>query len=229
MKNHHRIKEILSTNHFEMLSKESCISEEVIIARGYKTISNKNELAELGFSSKQQRPGLLIPVWTTDGQNGLNVLRPDNPRVVQNTKKKNPDGTYPSKEIKYEFPKNSAMRLDCPPTCREMLKDPLIPLWITEGTKKADSLASKNQCAIALLGVWNFKGRNEFGGTTLLADFDHIAFENRDVRIVFDSDVMTKSQVRQALDRLTEHIQRKKAHVSCVYLPNDANGGKKWE
>jgi hypothetical protein len=39
------------------------------------------------------------------------------------------------------------------------------------------------------------------------------------VRIVFDSDTMTKSDVHKALDRLSEHLQRKKAHVATVYLP----------
>ena len=38
---------------------------------------------------------------------------------------------------------------------------------------------------------------------------------------MFDSDVMTKPQVRKALDRLTEHMQRKGAHVVAVYLPMD--------
>ena len=103
-----------------------------------------------------------------------------------------------------------------------MLGDPQIPLWVTEGQKKADALASRGPCAIALLGVWNFKGKNSFGGTSLLADFDYIALNGRDVHIVFDNDVMTRPHVRQALDRLTEHLQRKGAHVTAVYLPPQA-------
>jgi hypothetical protein len=106
-----------------------------------------------------------------------------------------------------------------------MLADPSIPLCITEGQKKDDALASHNLCAVALLGVWGFKGKNEFGGVSLLADFDHIAFNNRVVRIVFDSDVMTKPAVQKALARLTEHSKRKGAQVSSVYLPS-VNGQK---
>jgi hypothetical protein len=97
-------------------------------------------------------------------------------------------------------------------------------VWLTEGVKKADALASRNQCAVALLGVWNFKGKNDWGGVTFLADFDHIALKERDVRIVFDSDVMTKSEVHQALARLTEHLQRKGAHVKAIYLPAGPHG-----
>jgi Domain of unknown function (DUF3854) len=123
------------------------------------------------------------------------------------------------------LPKRASVRLDCPPRCQPKLADPSIPLWITEGQKKADALVSHGVCAIALLGVWNFKGKNAFGGTTLLADFDVVAWNGRDVRLVFDSDVMNKPHVRQALDRLTEHLQRKGAHVTAVYLPQEA--GKK--
>jgi hypothetical protein len=61
------------------------------------------------------------------------------------------------------------MRLDCPPRCRALLGDPATLLWITEGQKKADALASAGATALALLGVWNLKGKNAFGGVTVLA------------------------------------------------------------
>jgi hypothetical protein len=216
----------LSQKHFDILHA-SAINDDVIGARGYRTITDANELHELGFSPAQCRvPGLLLPVHTTDGGNSPNVYRPDSPRVLEDKKKKNPDGTHPNKVLKYEMPKGESVRLDCPPVCQPMLSDPSIPLWITEGQKKADALVSARLCAIALLGVWNFKGKNEFGASTILADWDYIALKNRDVRIVFDSDVMTKPAVRLALNRLTEHLQRKGATVAVVYLPNDLNKGK---
>jgi len=147
----------INSEHLKMLKDESGISDELIKMRGYRSVSNIEELKELGFSSSQLRPGLLIPICTVDGQNALSILRPDNPRVIENTKKKNPDGTHPNKIIKYEFPKGESMRLDCPPKCRGQLADPSVPLWITAGVKKGDAFASQGLCAIALLGVWNFK------------------------------------------------------------------------
>ncbi len=217
----------LSAPHLVMLRTESGLSDEVIAARGYRTITNVKELAALNFAPSQCRvPGLLLPLHTTDGGNGLYVYRPDIPRVRQDKHKRNPDGTFKQHVIKYEIPQGAGVRVDCPPVCRPMLADPKIPLWITEGQKKADALASQGQCAIDLLGVWNFKGKNEHGSTTFLADFDYIALEGREVRIVFDSDVMVKPEVRKALDRLTEHLQRKKAHVSVVYLPSAPGSGK---
>lgn len=41
------------------------------------------------------------------------------------------------KIIKYEFPARSAMCLDVHPHIREQIRDPKIPLWVTEGIKKA--------------------------------------------------------------------------------------------
>ena len=117
------------------------------------------------------------------------------------------------------------MRIDCPPLCHEKLADPKIPLWVTEGQKKADALTSRGACAIALLGVSSFKGRNIFGGVIFLADWDYIALNARDIRIVFDNDLMQEPAVRKALERLTEYLQRKGAHVHAVYFPID--GGRK--
>jgi len=220
------LSKVLCDDHLTMLRDESGISDDVIKARGYKTINDRKTLEELGFPKYQCRvPGLLLPLHTTDGKNSVHVYRPDNPRVTEQKRKgKLSDGTYPNKVIKYEFPKGAGTRVDCPPTCQPMLKDPRIPLWITEGQKKADALASHELCVIALLGVWNWKGKNELGGTTFLNDFDYIALDKRDVRIVFDSDIMTKPEVRGALVRFTEHLQRKGAHVSHVHLPGGTNG-----
>ena len=210
----------IGEDHLRMLRQGSAISEAVILARGYRTVTNTGELIALGFAPRQRRAGLLLPLHTTDGQTPLCILRPDQPREVFDKK------TGKSRIIKYEAPQGMGTRLDCPPGCRPMLPDPGIPLWVTEGQKKADSLASKGLCAIALLGVWNWRGRNDWGGATFLSDWDYVALNGRDVRVIFDSDVMLKAAVRLALDRLTEHLQRKGAHVTAVYLPSGPDGAK---
>ncbi|MEJ7578659.1 MAG: DUF3854 domain-containing protein [Pyrinomonadaceae bacterium] len=210
----------LSPIHLAMLREGSGISDEVIAARGYRTITNEKELIPLNFATRQRRtPGLLIPGHAPDGSNGFYTYRPDAARVDEDRRKRNPDGSFKQRVIKYEIPASAGVRLDCPVPCLETIKDPAVPVWITEGQKKADALASHGLCALALLGVWNFKGKNEFGGVTLLADWDSVALNGRDVRIVFDNDVMHKPDVRKSLDRMTEHLQRKGAHVSAVYLP----------
>jgi hypothetical protein len=209
----------LTTAHYTMLAQESGIIDEVIAERGYRSIdgaSGYTELKALGFSKPQATPstGLLLPLHTTDGQQPLMIYRPDQPQPDSNGRLK-----------KYLLPKGAGVRLDCPPRCQPSLADPTIPLWLTEGQKKADALASHGAVALCLLGVWNFKGKNAVGGITLLADWDYVALNGREVRLVFDSDVVTLLSVRKALERLTEHLSRKGAAVRMVYLP--AVAGKK--
>jgi hypothetical protein len=206
----------LLPDHFTALSDGSGIPVDLIKERGYFSATSEQTLRLVGFSHAQSKllPALVLPVWELDGRNGLYVMRPDVPRL-------SPQG----KPRKYELPPKAKVRIDCPPRCRPLLADPAIELWITEGQKKADALAAHGFCAVALLGVWNFKGQNDLGGVTLLADLDYIAWRGRQVRIVFDNDVMRKPGVRAALDRLTVHLERKGATVRAVYLPlGDAKG-----
>ena len=199
----------LLSEHFRHLHEGSGISLEIIKERGYRSILGKSELEKLGFSSSQRRsPGILIPLWGVDGAAAGYQFRPDNPRFDTR-----------SRPVKYESPFGAGNRLDCPPRCRKALGDPKTPLWITEGSKKADALASHGACAISLTGVWGFKGKNEFGGITILSDWDCIALKERVIYLAFDSDVVTKEPVRKALEHLGEYLMRKGARLSVVYLP----------
>ena len=206
----------LLRRHFDHLHAGSGISIEVINDRGYRSVSTKKELADAGFAPSQQNPpGILMPVHSPEGEVVTYGYRPDEPRAPR------------GKQLKYEFPKGGSMRIDVPPRCLPDIGNPTVPLWITEGQKKADALASHGLCAVALFGVWGFKGRNNFGGTTILADFDRIALNaGRHVNTVFDSDVTSKKEVQDALGRLGEHTKRKGAKVSGIYLPGGPNGDK---
>ena len=206
----------LMQRHFDDLQHGSGISLEVIRERGYRSARTKQELADVGFKPSQRvPPGMLMPVHSSDGQPvSLYLFRPDFPRVIA------------KKHLKYEFPKGQSVRIDVPPRCLQDIGSPGVPLWLTEGQKKADALASHGVCAIDLLGVWNFKGRNDSGGVAMLADLDYVAWNGRTVCIVFYSDVMTKKNVAAALDRLEEHLRRKEADVSRVYLPAGPGGSK---
>jgi hypothetical protein len=203
----------LLDSHFSHLHNGSGISLEVILERGYKTIMGRAQLENMDFSKAQQRtPGILIPLWTVEGKQAGYQYRPDNPRLNQK-----------GRPIKYENPVGSSVRLDCPPRCHKVLGNPEVPLWVTEGSKKADALASKDACAVSLTGVWGFKGKNEMGGVVFLADWDHIALKERTAYLAFDSDVVTKMPVRQALERLTEHLHRRGARVLTISLPQEGD------
>jgi hypothetical protein len=68
----------LLPHHWEQLVRGSGISPELIHERGYRSIvppEGYSDLKPHGFTRPQANlPGLLLPVWTTDGHNGLNGL-----------------------------------------------------------------------------------------------------------------------------------------------------------
>ena len=195
---------------------DSGISLEVALARGYRTVEKKAELNRLGFGEKQCRvPALLIPVHGVHGEIALYQARPDEPRIDKR-----------GRAVKYETLRDCSMVLDVPPLARSMLGDPAVPLIITEGVRKADSAVSRGLCCVALLGVWNFRGTNKLGGKTALPDWEHIALNDRQVYICFDSDVMTKPQVHEAMKRLAELLRLRGAHVAFIYLPAGDAGRK---
>ncbi|MGB3330360.1 MAG: DUF3854 domain-containing protein [Thermomicrobiales bacterium] len=193
----------------------SGIDPEVAAARGYRSVTTKAEMQRLGFSASQARvPALLIPVHDVYGQIATYQARPDQPRIR--------DG----KPLKYETPRGTRMVLDVPPGCRARLGNPSIPLFITEGARKADAAASHDLCCIAVLGVWNWRGTNAQGGKVALPDFEVVALNGRDVYLVFDSDVVTKPAVRKALDRLAALLRTRGATVRIVQLPAGPGGTK---
>ncbi|MFM8386322.1 MAG: DUF3854 domain-containing protein [Planctomycetia bacterium] len=187
----------------------SAVEPAVRDERGHRTLTVAAEAKRLGFSARQARvPALLIPLHGVSGEVVSYQLRPDVPRVGS-------DG----KTVKYETPGRSHMVLDVPPRARPWLGNPERPLVVTEGSKKADSGVSRGLCTIDLLGVWNWRGTNEHGGKTVLADWESIALKGRQVYVVFDSDVATKPAVRQALLRLKAFLESRGAKVAVVYLP----------
>jgi hypothetical protein len=206
----------LLPQHLAMLTA-SGILPEVIATRGYRSVKTRTELRRLGFSEAQGRcvPSLVIPTFRPCGQPGLIQMRPDEPRRFS-------DGRI----AKYEMPGKERMCLDVPPAVRKHIGNPNVPLFITEGIKKGDALASLGACTVALMGVTCWRGTNEDGGKMSLPDWHDIALNGRDVYIVFDSDVMRKWEVYQALVSLREWLQGKGSTVFLVYLPTGDAGAK---
>jgi hypothetical protein len=204
----------LYQRHLDLI-KQSSISAEISRERGYRTEERRKNLLSHGFRHDQCRtPGLLIPLYNVRGKAAGYQFRPDRPRERT------------SKPIKYETPHGQRALIDCPPRCQPALADPKVPLWITEGVRKADAAATAGLCCIDLLGVWNWRGTNEQGGKTALADWELIALNVREVFIAFDSDVTQKREVRAALDRLKTFLEARGARVRIVRLPAGDDGTK---
>jgi hypothetical protein len=129
-----RLEQDLSPKHLRMLREGSGISPEDILARGYFTATDSEQLRGLGFYEYQLRtPALVVPVHGVQDGPLFYRARPDDPRERRND---------PGKLIKYEQPAGTGVVLDVPPRARPMLSDSGKRLWVVEGEKKADSLVS---------------------------------------------------------------------------------------
>jgi hypothetical protein len=205
----------------EAMLRASAIDPSVAAERGYQSITSKAELERLGFKRWQCGvPSLLVPIHSAGGGVALYHHRPDTPRLDAR-----------GKIVKYEFPKSARMAVDVHPRILDLIRDPIVPLFITEGIKKADAAICGGLCCIAVIGTWNWRGTNERGGKTVLPDWDYIAFKDandrsRQVYICYDSDVMLKREVHQALARLAAFLKSKGASVAFIYLPHGEHGAK---
>jgi hypothetical protein len=200
----------LSDRHRRELETASGVSSDVVAQRGYRTVSDPDELIRLGFAPSQARAGLLIPQFTTAGVQRGYMLKPDVPRTDAR-----------GKPIKYEAVAGSSPMIDVPPAMAARLRDPGETLYVSEGSKKADSLASRGLLCISLNGVYGFLHKK-----VVISDLDDIALIGRDVRLIFDSDITTKAEVADALDRLAGACWRRGAKVYVVTLPPRPDGAK---
>jgi Domain of unknown function (DUF3854) len=203
----------LSPEHRQTLEVESAIAPEVISERGYFTATDPAELEELGFARFQRRaPALVIPVNGVNGECRFHRARPDNPRE---------GADKPGKFTKYEQPAQTGVALDVPPQAHSALSDPSKRLWIVEGEKKADSLVSRGESAIDVLGVWSWR-RNGLP----LPDWDEIRLVGREILITFDSDAERNAQVRLARSALASYLKSRGATVKIVKLRDKDDGSK---
>jgi hypothetical protein len=124
------------------------------------------------------------------------------------------------------------MLIDAHPRVRPWLGNPSIPLLATEGVRKADSALSaavaegKEICTVAIAGVSTWRGKNEHGGLTALADWEGIAFNQRTAYVAYDSDAVIKRDVQQQEKRLARLFEAKQAKVKIIRLPAGPDGEK---
>ncbi len=197
------------------------MSGEVVASRAYASLSTRKLLESKGFRKTMldglgSYDALYIPLWSVyrDGagrqeQRGCQV-RPDYPR-------QSADG----KAVKYENPSKQKTILDVPPSAFDRVKDGKQPLWITEGPIKADAGAAAGLAIVALTGVWMWKDKDG-----PLPDWEEIPLKGRLVYIAFDSDIVTKRPVHEAMARLGVFLEARGAEVAYVYLRSGEHGEK---
>ena len=153
-----------------------------------------------------QGGGLVIPYDDTYAR-----VRIDNP---------GPDGK------RYRSPKGAGNRLYIPAILEtSILGTPSVPLHITEGEFKALKATQEKIPTLALPGVWSWK--QKLHGTSIaIPDLDRVAWRNRNVVIVFDSDAADKPTVAWAEHALVVELRSRGAEVSLVRLPTGPKGEK---
>lgn len=214
----------LAPDHQRQL-QESAISPEIIGERGYRSIApgsvyDWRQLAGDIHSEDLLRKvlhkgGLAFPLYRVAGDKPYTwVLRPDQPRQSKE-----------GKPIKYEYPRGANNILDVLPRYGRALGDPTVDLWITEGAKKADALASAYGGAIVPVnenGVWGWRSKGK-----LLDDFKSIVWEGRRVIVAPDGDVRHNKAVYQAVQRSARLFTAWGAsEVLILLLPCERDGPK---
>lgn len=122
---------------------------------------------------------------------------------------------------KYLCRKDSGNHLYVPPNARPFLCNTAVPLYITEGEKKALKAAQEGLCCIAISGLWNWSD----GSKQLVSDFDQIATDGRLIYIVPDNDWLHPNKhgyeknLRKAVYSLAERLVARKARVFIIHLP----------
>jgi len=199
----------LSENHRRMLFEESANAPEYVAERGYYTAQRRSEVPGV-FADYQRRSGLVVPMFSPDGESTGYQLRPDKPR------RGGP---------KYETPAGSEVLVDVHPRMIEEVRSGTGDLGITEGVKKGDALTSRGLPTLALGGVWMWCVP-KVKPYKLKPCFDHVRLRGRRVYIVFDSDALTKPEVQQALEALVKALEERGAEVLVAYLEDAPNGSK---
>jgi hypothetical protein len=167
---------------YREIVRESGIDPLVAAERDYYLEKTKKGLERLGFTRKQQKaPAMVIPRFSPSGEEIPPQIKPDSPRLVESRGK--------VREIKYDYPPNSPVRLSVHPRTVKVLRDISYPLWVVEGDKKGDALVSHKAAAVVLQGVdcWNAP-----------QDWEEIKLYGRVVIIALDADVMINPRSKSA-------------------------------
>jgi len=131
-----------------------------------------------------------------------------------------------NKPQRYTQPAGTGVRLYFPSLVdwKTIAANTDIEVTITEGEKKAAKASKEGMPTIGLGGVWSFRSSKK--GKTLIDDFYLIKWEERTVRIIFDSDLKTNPNVSLAMKVLADELTVLGAQVFMGCVPELKEGDK---
>lgn len=215
----------LRDSDYSRLERKHGITRATADAAELRYFPSAEALDMLGLISRSDFQSIGIPYFWPGDQH----VREWNMRVLNSEWKTVADGNTREERFKYLFPHGHPNLLYVPaPTPPELLNDPDVPVWITEGPLKALALrqlalfglgegAEKpHALVIAVTGVWGFSGsigklKSQNGARVdqkgMLPDFDRIVWQNRRVFIMYDADWESKEQVKIAGFTLAKQLR----------------------
>jgi len=131
--------------------------------------------------------------------------------------------------IKYFQPPGTGNFLYVPKGIEAAFADASIPLYITEGEKKAVKAKQEGIPCVAMGGLWSWSDGTE--GKSLISDFDKINFNGRTVYLIPDNDWEQPDRhgepknLRQAVYELGYRLIDRGAKVFIIYLPEGPEKG----
>jgi hypothetical protein len=130
------------------------------------------------------------------------------------------------KERKYDQPVGTGCRLYVLEPVVDLLPDYTKPIFIVEGEKKsAAGYQAGLGCVVGVGGIWNFLNKDT---GELIPEFDRIAWRNREIYYLPDSDVWARRDLQQAVYEFGVKIrERGGLWLSCIQLSPAPNGKKR--
>ena len=200
---------------------DRAVTRGVAAARGYVQVhsgkpGDGNMAATYGF--RPSTGGLLMPLHPLIGEQTYQVRFPPGSEPIAKG----------GKRRRFDTPSGQPNHLATSPVTRDKLDAGKESIVITEGVTRVDALAGYGVPALALMGAFNWRGRNAKGGWTALADWESVSIKGNRFLLAFDGDVENNKMVSAAARRLSEFLYRRDAdQVLILNLPG-AQGLDDW-
>lgn len=217
---------MLTPADFLKLETESGIDRLTVERVGLRRVDWHEGAALVGRDAREDCAGIAFPVFFPGHPNVREwFLRLDRPLMQA------------GKPVRYLAPPGRGNKLmSGPGEPMEALSDVCVGVAIFEGLKKLlcgyrlarYQIATPRFLAFGIAGVYGYRGVT--GKTTdangarvdvkgVVPDFDRITWIDRDVVVIFDSDVSTNPDVAAARRGLVAELQKRGARVAVVDLP----------
>jgi len=196
----------LDPDHLTDLEK-SGLRDDTIRIMGTYSVCSADIPKLLGWNPEKIESALVLPYPGVDGFFRLKVF----PGYKDNK----------GHTVKYLQPKDSSAHLYVLPSVRADLANPSVPLYFTEGEKKAAKAVQEGLACVGLGGLWNWIEKDTGKG---INELDPIAWPDRKCIIVPDSDIWTRIELQRAVYALGKELERKGGKVSVVVIPPDGHG-----